>query len=74
MPCHTGYEAVLRRRFEPLLTLIEVVLVNGLKWQTETKYEVWLSATNDVLLNARLNLIFPLQKKISRSNGALKLM
>jgi hypothetical protein len=63
MPCQTGYEAVLRRGFEPLLTLLEVVLLNRLKWQTETKYEVWLSATNDVLLNAHLNLIFPLQKK-----------
>jgi hypothetical protein len=63
MPCQTGYEAVLRRGFEPLQTLLEVVLVNGLKWQTGTKYEVWLSATNGVLLNAHLNLIFPLQKK-----------
>jgi hypothetical protein len=62
MPCQTGYEAVLRRGFEPLLTLLEMVLVNRLKWQTETKYEVWLSATTDVLLNAHLNLIFPLQK------------
>jgi hypothetical protein len=62
MPCQTGYEAVLRRGFEPLQTLLEVVLVNGLKWQTEIKCEVWLSATNDVLLNANLNLIFPLQR------------
>jgi len=62
MPCQTGCGAVLRRGFEPLQTLLEVGLVNGLKWQTETKYEVWLSATNDVLLNAHFNLIFPLQR------------
>ena len=64
MPWQTGYEAVLRRRFEPLQTLLEVVLVNGLKWQTETVYEVSLSATNDVLLNAHLNLVFPLQRNL----------
>jgi len=62
MPCQTGYEAVMRRGFERLQTLLEMVLVNGLKWQTETLYEVWLSATNDVLVNAHLNLIFPLQR------------
>jgi len=44
MPCRTGYEAVLRRGFEPLQTLLEVVLVNGWKWQADTKHEIWLSA------------------------------
>jgi hypothetical protein len=46
------YEAVLRRRSELLQTLLEMVLVNRLKWQTETMKDVRLSATNDVLQNA----------------------